>query len=56
MGLGYHEQHERWIVDAWEWYESSRFNVSTPVIPKDDAIRQIPQRAAFVRTQANPTP
>lgn len=54
-GLGYHEYRERWIVDAWQWYESQQNPSKKAVLPKDEAIMQIKEREAVVRANATPT-
>lgn len=54
-GLGYHEYRERWITNTWQWYESQQNPSKKAVLPKDEAIMQIKERAAFVRANATPT-
>lgn len=53
-GLGYHDQRERWIVDSWQWYVSSRKEASLPVLPKGEAYTRIKEREAFVRSHITP--
>jgi len=54
-GLGYHEYRERWIVDAWQWYESQQNPSKKAVLHKQEAITHIKEREAFVRANAAPT-
>lgn len=52
-GLGYHEYRERWITDAWQWYESHKNVDKLPILPKEEAYAQIAEHEEFVRANAN---
>jgi hypothetical protein len=42
-GLGYHEYRERWITDAWSWYEALPAASKQP-IPNEEALEVIHKR------------